>query len=458
MNPGSTRRHFLEKTGATVGMAGLSSRLVPGSGPENASPAEPASNARPKVAALATVYHYLSHAHHIVGRFIDGFPTHDGHGLHKPPFEIASLFIEQTPAKTDLGRAKASRHGIRSSPTIADALTLGTGKLAVDAVLLIAEHGEYPYNEKLQKLYPRGRFFREVLDVFKASGRAVPVFNDKHLSYSRIEAGEMVDHARGLHVPLMAGSSLPVTWRLPALEIPLGRRFKEVVVASRGDLEIFGFHALETLQCMVERRERIGKTQGVTAVTCLEGDAVWEAGDQGVWSWTVLEHALGRSHTLNPGDIKQNTRDFMPPPAPGRDALTKLRHPVAFVVEYVDGLRATVLILNGHVDDTTIAARINGSNSDDTIVSTLMYLPAPPGASFFNPLVLRIEDYFRTGQPPYPVERTLLTGGILDVALESRVKEHRRIVTPELEAIDYRAPADSGFIRTPLTNPEPNRI
>jgi hypothetical protein len=455
MTAGSTRRHFLEMTGATVGMAGLGGRSV---GFESAQPATPGLGTRPKVAALATVYHYLSHAYHIVGRFIDGFPVYDEHGLHKPPFEIASLFIEQIPAKTDLGRAKAQQHGIRSSVTIADALTLGTGKLAVDAILLIAEHGEYPYNDKLQKLYPRGRFFREVQDVFKASGRAVPVFIDKHLSYNRFEASEMVKQGRGLNVPLMAGSSLPVTWRLPALEIPLERQFKDVVVASRGDLEIFGFHALETLQCMVERRERAGKTQGVSAVTCLEGDAVWAAGDQGVWSWQVLEHALGRSHTVNPGDIKQNTRDYMPPPSPGRDALTKLRHPVAFVVEYVDGLRATVLILNGHVDDTTIAARINDSAGGDTIVSTLMYLPAPPGASFFNPLVLRIEDFFRTGRPPYPVERTLLTGGILDVALESRIKEHRRIATPELEATNYVAPADSGFIRTPLTNPEPNRI
>jgi hypothetical protein len=458
MKPVSTRRHFLEMTGATVGTAALVDPLGSVAGSESAQPSAPASDRRPKVAALATVYHYLSHAYHIVGRFIDGFPVHDGHQLHKPAFDIASLFIEQTPAKTDLGRAKASRHGIRPSPTIADALTLGSGKLAVDAVLLIAEHGEYPFNDKLQKLYPRGRFFGEVLEVFKASGRAVPVFIDKHLSYDRFEAGEMVKHGKSLNVPLMAGSSLPVTWRLPALEVPLGRKFKDVVVASRGDLEIFGFHALETLQCMVERRERIEKTQGVAAVTCLEGDAVWKAGDQGVWSWPVLGQALGRSHTLNPGDIKQNTKDFMPPPATGRDALTKLRHPVAFVVEYVDGLRATVLILNGHVDDTTIAARISGSTGDDTIVSTLMYLPAPPGASFFNPLVLRIEDFFRTGQPPYPVERTLLTGGILDAALESRIREHRRIATPELEAINYRAPADSGFIRTPLTNPEPNRI
>jgi hypothetical protein len=400
----------------------------------------------------------LSHAYHIVGRFLDGFVVHDGHGLHKPPFEIASLFTEQVSPATDLGRAHAGGNHVRLSPTIADALTLGTGKLAVDAILLIAEHGEYPYNEKLQKLYPRGKFFREVLEVIRTSGSPVPVFIDKHLSYSRAEASEMVAQAKALKVPLMAGSSLPVTWRFPALEIPLDRDFKDVLVASRGDLEIYGFHALETLQCMVERRKRNGKPQGVAAVTCLEGDAVWEAGDRGVWSWALLEHALGRSHSRNVGDIKQNTRDYMPPKPPGRDQQTKFRHPVAFVVEYVDGLRGTVLILNGHIDDTNFAAKIADSRGGDTIVSTLTYLPAPPGACFFDPLVLRIEDFFRTRMPPYPLERTLLSGGILDVALESRIRDHRRIETPELAAIDYQPPADSGFIRTPLTSPEPNRL
>jgi hypothetical protein len=458
MTPGSTRRRFLEVSGATVGVAGLGG--TPGSSLRQAETAKRGAGpaGRPKIAAITTVYHYLSHAYHIVGRFIDGFMVFDGVGLHKPAFDVASLFIEQTSAETDLGRAKARKQGIRLSPTIADALTLGTGKLAVDAVLLIAEHGDYPYNHKLQKLYPRGKFLREVLDVFRASDRAVPVFIDKHLSYSRAEAREMVEQAAALKVPLMAGSSLPVTWRLPPLEIPLGRKFHDVLVASRGDLEIFGFHALETLQSMVERRDRRGKTQGVAAVTCLEGDAVWEAGKRGFWSAALLEHALGRSHTRNIGDVKQNTRDFMPPPAPGRDALTKLRHPVAFLVEYVDGLKATVLILNGHVDDTTIAARIQDSTGADSIVSTLMYLPAPPGANFFDPLVLRIEDFFRTRQPLYPVERTLLTGGILDVALESRIRGHRRIETPELIRIDYQAPADSGYIRTPLSSPQPNRL
>jgi hypothetical protein len=442
----SSRREFLGTAGMSIGLASLA-------GAQDDPPAK-AQGRRPKIAAVATTYFYLSHAYHIVGRFLDGFVIYGGQGLHRPEFDISSLLIEQV-GPNDLGRAKAARHGVRLSPTIADALTLGTGKLAVDGVLLIGEHGDYPYNEKLQKLYPRGRFFREILDVFRASGRSVPVFNDKHLSYSRPEAKQMVDQARTLGVPLMAGSSLPVTWRLPALEVPLGKTWSDAIVAGRGDIEIYGFHALETLQCMVERRDLKGKPQGVVAVTCLEGDAVWDAGERGVWSRDLLDAALSRSHTLNPGDIRQNTRDYSVPA--GRDATQIVRSPVAFLVEYADGFRASVLILNGHVDDTTFAGRLAG-NGTDPVVSTLVYLPAPPGARFFDPLVLRIEDFFRTGRPPYPVERTLLTGGILDAALESRIRGHRRIETPDLAAIDYDAPADSGFIRTPVASEAPNVI
>jgi hypothetical protein len=441
----SSRRAFLGS--ARIAMA-LPMIAVSGQGTGLASSA----GKRPRVAAIATVYHYLSHAYHIVGRFLDGFMLYDGSGLHRPECDVVSLFIEQTPEETDLGRPKARQHGVRLSPTIADALTLGTGKLAVDAVLLIGEHGEYPYNEKLQKLYPRGRFFREIVAVFRASQRSVPVFNDKHLSYDRNEARQMVETARAMGFPLMAGSSLPVTWRIPALEIPIGKPMRDALVASRGDIEIYGFHALETLQCMTERRDCRGKPQGVAAVTCLEGEAVWSAGDAGVWSWELLDHALGRSQTRNPGQIKQNTRDYRPPA--GRDGLTKLRHPIAFVVEYSDGLRATALILNGHVDDTTFAAKIGGDKPG--IVSTLVHLPAPPGARFFDPLVLRIEDFFCTKTPPYPVERTLLTGGILDAALESRIRGHRRIETPDLASVAYEPPTDSGFIRAPIASEAPN--
>jgi hypothetical protein len=321
-------------------------------------------------------------------------------------------------------------------------LTLGGNKLAVDGVLLIAEHGDYPYNERGQKLYPRYEMFQRIVEVFRKSGRSVPVFCDKHLSYDRKHGREMVETARKVGFGLMAGSSLPVTWRRPELELPLGVRIREALVASRGSLDIFGIHSLEALQCMVERRTR--GQQGVRAVTCLEGDAVWKAGDAGIWSWELLEHALGRSPSLNVGDIRSNCRHFVP-----QVKLADMpRGPVAYVVEYRDGLRATVLTLNGHVDDTTFAARIEGEKQP---VSTLFYLPPPPGAGFLQALTVKIEEFLAAGRPPYPVERTMLTGGILDVALESRFRQHRRLETPELD-VSYAPPKDSGFLRGEYTH------
>ncbi|QDV33076.1 hypothetical protein [Tautonia plasticadhaerens] len=457
-----TRRNFLNAAGLSMVLPGAANaqadRPSPSAIPHALGGPDPEPRpGRPRVAALASTYYYLSHAYHIVGRFLDGFVLHDDRGFYRPGVDVVSLYTEQFPEGAapasieDLGREKAEQYKVRVSPTVEDALTLGTGELAVDAVLLIAEHGDYPLNEKLQKLYPRGEYFRQVMEVFRRSGRGVPVFIDKHLSYDRAEAAAMVAAAREVGAPLMAGSSLPVTWRLPHLEVPLGRKWEDALVASRGEIEIFGFHALETLQCMVERRDLGGNPQGVVAVTYLEGDAVWEAGDSGRWSWERLDEALSRNHTQNPGDVRQNTLDFVHPA--GRPTFLQ---PVAFLVEYADGFTGTVLILNGHVDDTSIAARVVGDDGNPVDVSTLVYLPAPPGADFFTPLVLRIEDFFLTGRPPYPVERTQLTGGVLDAALESRIRGGSRIETPDLAGIDYRAPEDSGYIRAPVANPRPN--
>ena len=212
---------------------------------------------------------------------------------------------------------------------------------------------------------------------------------------------------------------------------------REALVASRCELEIFGIHALEALQCIVERRTR--GQQGVRAVQCLEGDAVWKAGDAGVWSWELLEHALSRTPTRNVGDIKVNCRHYVP--AVNRPTFP--RGPVAFVIEYRDGLKATVLLLNGHTDDTTFAAKIDGERQPS---STLFYLPPPPGAAFLEALSWHIEQFMTTGRSPYPVERTLLTGGILDCVLESRVRQHPRLETPDLD-VRYDPPKDSGFMR-----------
>lgn len=443
------RRAFLATAGAAS--VGLRPPLAVAADTPRSRPPKRAKPAAKKVAVLTSVYRYLSHSYHIAGRFLHGYLKDDEY--HFPEFGVASAYVEQVKAN-DLSRELAEEHKFRLSESIEDALTLGTGKLAVDGVLLICEHGDYKYNARGQKLYPRHEYFQEVVKVFEKSGKSVPVFCDKHLSYDRKKAAEMVTTARKMGFPLMAGSSLPVTWRRPELEFKLGTKIIEALVASRGELEIYGIHALETLQCMVERRfEANGQrkpagvpNQGVKAVTSLQGDAVWKAGDDGRWSWELLEHALGRSVSRNAGDIRANCKRF--PKPPNWDYYAK--GPIAFLIEYTDGLKATVLQLDGHVADETFAARIDAEKKPQ---SCLFWLPPPPGAAFLEALSAHVETFLATGKPPYPVERTQLTGGILDYALESRVNNSKRLETPDLD-IRYAPPADSGFMRGDYARPK----
>jgi hypothetical protein len=442
MNPfraALSRRTMLKAGAALAAGAGLTAQTQGADFPRTKPPAR-ARKARKKLAVVTSAYLYLSHAYHICGRFLDGY-LHKGR-FHFPDFAIVGMYVEQH-KEGDLSKEIAKKHGIPLYTDIGEALTLGGEKLAVDGILLIGEHGDYPYNARRQKLYPRYEMFEKIVTVFRKSGRSVPVFCDKHLYYDRKKARAMYDTARKMGFPLYAGSSLPVTWRRPELELPLGTQIKEALVASRGEIEIYGIHALEALQCMVERRIR--GQQGVKAVTCLEGDAVWKAGDKGQWSWELLEHALGRTPSLNVGDIRINCRQFRPPP--GRPTFP--RGPVAFLIEYRDGLKAAVLNINGHIDDTVFAARVAGKKK---LLSTLFYLPPPPGAGFLQALTVKIEDFLATGKSPYPVERTLLTGGILDAVLESRVRGHKRLETPDLD-IRYVPPRDSGFMRGDYCSP-----
>ena len=154
----------------------------------------------------------------------------------------------------------------------------------MDGVLIIGEHGDYSGNERTRQMYPRKYFFEQVCGVLATSGRAVPVFNDKHLAYSWTDCVWMYERARELGAPFMAGSSIPVIERIPELEHEAGTHIEEALSLGYfhsyvNGLDSYGFHGLEGLQCMVERRD--GGETGIRAVQCLEGDAVWEAATGG---------------------------------------------------------------------------------------------------------------------------------------------------------------------------------
>jgi hypothetical protein len=432
-----SRRRFLASAAALTLGGGVaqtaSAKETPGF---RARPPKPAKEGRKPIAVVTTVYRPMSHAYHIAGRFINGYTS--GGRLHIPTHYVSSLYVDQKPAN-DVSRSLGRDFGVRVCGSIADALTRGGDKLAVEGVLLIGEHGNYPRNDKGQILYPRHEMMEQIVSVFRKTGQTVPVFNDKHLSHSWVQARRMHAWAAELKFPLMGGSSLPVTWRRPELELPLQAPVEDALVAAYGPIEVYGIHALEGLQAMVERRK--GGETGVKAVTCLTGDAVWKAGDAGKWSWELLEAALGRSETVNTGDIRRNVGLAVQ----GMPAMPA----TAFLIEYRDGTRGTVLLLNGHIQDFCFAARLNGEAKPS---SCLFYLPAPPGAKYFDCLVANIEKMLETGRSPYPIERTLLTGGILDQIMESHHRNAGRIETPELD-VRYAAPAESGFCRGGVASP-----
>jgi hypothetical protein len=395
--------------------------------------------ARPKLAGIVTIYQQYSHGQHIIDRFLEGYGWEGEY--HHPAMDMVALYVDQVPPR-DLSRDRAARFpDMKIYPTIAEALTQGGSKLAVDGVVVVGEHGKYARTEKGQVQYPRYQFWNQIVKVFRDSGRVVPVFNDKHLSWNWAWAKEMYDQSREMKIPFQAGSSLAVTYRTPQVEFPDGAQPEEALCVCYGGVDSYDFHGLETIQCMVERRK--GGESGVKWLQAYRGDAFWNAWKEGVWPRDLAEAALCRSHTLKPA------RDGFNNPFPTFDDMKRLvKDPVAYRYEHADGLKCTMLLMSGLVEDFNFAARIKGRGE---IFSTQMYLPMPPGrttlANFFSPLVANMETMFLTGKPAYPVERTLLTTGLTAAGVDSLFEKGKRLDTPHL-AISYKAPAGSTFWRS----------
>lgn len=389
-----------------------------------------------RIAVVTTIYRYLSHAQHMGDRFLIGYP-HEG-AWHRPDMKVVSLYVDQKP-EGDLSGERAREFGFKVYPTIAEALRCGGDKLAVDAVLIIGEHGDYPKNEKGQILYPRYEFFQQCVDVFEKDGRVVPVYNDKHLSYSFEKASKMVAASKRMKFPMLAGSSLPVTWRLPSLELPHGCEIQEALMVGEGGSDPMDYHALEAMQCMIERRK--GGETGIKSVQMLEGDAVWQAGADGRWSKELLSSALSRSDTPQGLSLKDSrTQDMV---ASGQ--VTELaKNPAAYLIEHRDGLKTTLLMLNGAVKDFNFAARVKGMSGPQ---STQFLLTPVPNVTYSACLVSKIEQMFATGVAPYPVERTLIVSGMLESCLTSKAQDHKRLETPHL-SVKYQAPAKSQFAQS----------
>lgn len=365
-----------------------------------------AGEAKP-VAAIVTSYFHNSHADVIVSRLLEGY-TLNGQG-ERPNLKLVSLYTDQVPAN-DKSRKLAQTYGFKIYDNVADTLTQGTGSLAVEGVLLVAEHGDYPTSPTGQTIYPKRRLFEQVAAVFRASGRAVPVFCDKHLADNWGDAKWLYDTAKELGAPLMAGSSLPVLWRYPAADVDRDGKLQELLGVSYHTLDTYGFHGLEMLQCLAERRA--GGETGVRAVTCLEGKAVWEAAGR-LYDQQLLDVAMDRLRDRRGG---------------GKPLAEVVPEPVLSHIEYANGLRSNLLTLNGAVSEWTAAWRYVNGRTDSTLFWTQEARPV----MHFTYLVKGIDSMIETDRPAWPVERTLLTSGCLNLLLVSKQRGGQRLETPQL--------------------------
>ena len=368
-----------------------------------------------RIAAIVTEYRHNSHADVIVGRLVESH-TLDGKGEF-PNLKLVSLYTDQVPAN-DTSRALMKQHGVPIYDKIEDALTLGTGKLAVDGVLLVAEHGKYPRNETGNVIWPKRRMFEAITKVFRDSKTSVPVFCDKHLADNWGDVKWFHQTARELKVPLMAGSSLPVLWRKPPVDVKRDAKLTQMVAISYHTLDAYGFHAIEMVQCLAERRA--GGETGVRQVRCLAGDAVWEAVADGVIDEELLQAAVV---PLDLSPVKRLKKSLV----------ELAKKPTAMIIDYRDGFRASILTLNGAANEWSVAW---GEGGD--IKATLFWTQEARPFMHFTHLVKGIETMFHSGKPTWPAERTLYTSAILDAALISLKRGGVKVSTPYLD-IPYRS-------------------
>lgn len=368
----------------------------------------------PKVAALATTYHHNSHADVLLTR-LARTDTLDGRGA-RLPMSMASLFSEQSP-KDDMAPAIAAEAGIKRHGSISSALNLGGNRLAVDGVLMIAEHGNYPESDTGQFVFPKRRWFAEIAREMERSGKVAPVFLDKHLADNFNDARWIRDEAKRLKIPLMAGSSVPLAWRYPPVDTARGKKLAQIVVTSHGRLDSYGIHALEAAQALAERRD--GGETGVARARFIEGADVWKQAASGLYDRALLDAALSRQ------------RD---PVAPGRKVEDVVSRPGLMVVDYRDGLRVCVFQLEGAVREWAAAWKAGDGTMASTVFSTQELRPF----YHFTFQLAGISRFMRSGVPPWPLERTVLTTGILDAALVSRRDKGKVVETPWLD-IAYKS-------------------
>ena len=365
---------------------------------------------QPRIACLVTFWGAPgSHADWIITKLLDGYWWQGGHTPSR--VDVVSVYIHQFDT-SELGQKVCKSKDIPIFKTVGEAVTLGGKELAVDGVVIVGEHGNYPTDLKGHWLLPRWWIYQQVINVFEESKRSVPVFNDKHLSYNWDDSKWMFDKSRELSFPLTGGSSIPYYFRKPEIELAIDTPINNSIVVGGASDEGAIFHCIDVLQAFVDRRE--GGETGVKSVQSIQGPETWKWLERNPWAGRLLD-SVAKSFDLKPGYFQENAQAKV------------------CIVEYHDRTKAAVI--SGRSVGWTYACELEGQK-EPTIISMLGW-PGPYSqyhASNAQPHW--ITEMMVTRKEPYNAERLLLSTGIVNHYMESNWENGRyspvgrRIETP----------------------------
>ena len=390
---------------------------------------------RPRIACCVSFWGGPgSHADWIICKLMDGYWWQGAHMA--PRVDVVSVYIHQLDT-SGLGQKVCKAKNIPIYKSVGEAVTLGGKELAVDGVVIVGEHGNYPTDLKGHWLLPRWWMYQQVVRVFEQSKRSVPVFNDKHLSYNWDDAKWMFDKSRELGFPLTGGSSIPVYFRKPEIEIAIDTPIKNSIVIGGASDEGAIFHCIDVLQAFVERRK--GGETGVKTVQSIRGPEVWKWVERNSWAGKLMD-SVAASFQMKQGALQGSGQAN------------------ACIIEYNDGTKAAVI--SGRGVGWTYAGEIEGQK-EPTVISMLGW--PGPFAQYHasNAQPHWITEMMVTGKEPYNAERLLLSTGITNHYMESNWENGRyssvgrRIETPVLN-MRYRTtrgPQFSTGSRPPDTTP-----
>ena len=258
---------------------------------------------------------------------------------------------------------------------------------------------------------PRGER-KLVRTAFRSAREGARVFVHGELGDSRAEAEELAASSARRKLRVVSGSYMGTTWRLPDVDSPRDAALREALIVTFGQPDE-SFLALDGLLPFIERR-RSGES-GVKSVIFHQGRGVWEAGLKARWSEELLAAAISRTDTPQ-GDALEDarTQDLM-----GLGLVPKLaRDPRVYVIEHVDGLRSTLMSLEGVIADTNLAVR----TVEGKTISTQIYHPPGPGHQQWSCLAGRLDDFFAGGPAPWPLERGVFTAALLEAMRKASAK------------------------------------